>query len=120
MNISRKILRSLILNEIRSSLKNLNRLAESDLILKMISGKDPEEIADSISKIKNLDDMILAALQDEEGFKDAISELDEEKSDMLVNVLGQLRASLAPSTFNKLKELIIDGNLDLKDSLSSM
>ena len=120
MNISRKILRSLILSEVRSSLKNLNRLAESELISKMISGKDPAEIADSISKIKNLDDMVLSALKDEEGFKDAISELDEEKSDLLVNVMGQLRASLAPSTFNKLKELIIDGNLDLKDKMSSM
>ena len=120
MHISRKILRSLILREIKSSLSNLNRLVESALVSKMISGKDPAEIASGISKIKDLDGMILNALKDKSGFKSAMSKLDDEQSNLLVSVLGQLRGSLAPSTFTKLKKEIIEANPDLKDKMSAM
>jgi len=120
MTISRKILRSLILREIKASLGNLGALLESDLISKMISGKDAKEIASKISDIKNLDALVLQALKNEKGFKAAVSSLDEEKSKLLVGVLGQLRGSLASSTFNRLKDLVSDANPELKDSMSSM
>ena len=120
MIMSRKLLRSLILREAKASLGNLGALLESDLISKMISGKDAKEIASKISDIKNLDSLVLQALKNEKSFKDAISSLDEEKSKLLVGVLGQLRGSLTSSTFNRLKGLISDANPDLKNSMSSM
>ena len=110
----------MILREIKSSLNGLDRLLESEIISKMISGKDPSDIANSISKIKNLDGVILKAIKDGKDFKSVISKLDDEKSTMLIDVMGQLRGSLAPSTFTRLKKEIIEANPKLKDKMSAM
>ena len=106
MLVSRKIIKRLVLREIRSIMGNKNLVFESDLLDNLVDGEDADSIVEKIKKIKNVENIILIALKDTSGqtaFRDAILKLDDEKKQLVLDVFGKLRGILTPSTFEKLK-----------------
>jgi hypothetical protein len=104
MNISRIILRKMIVREVKNILTNPQTLYESDFVSKLTSGENIDSIMATIQKLGNdLDDIVIDSIKDnEETIKVAVSNLDEKKRDLLVDVLGILRGSLRSSTFTRL------------------
>ena len=117
MNISRKILRAVILNEIKRVLSN-DHLIEG--LIDRLAAADSDEIDSIIQSAKDqageeyLDSIIRSSVN-VEGFAENISEIDDEA---LIAVFGKVRGSLTGSAIKILKDSLITAKPSLKGKLS--
>ena len=104
MKISRIILRKMIIREVRNILTNPERLYESDFISKLTSGKNVDSVMKTVQSLgSDLDSIVLDSIRaNKNKIAPAVERLDDEKMSLLINVVGQLRGALRPSTFQKL------------------
>ncbi|MAF25696.1 hypothetical protein CL634_09020 [bacterium] len=119
MRLSRLLLRKLILSEIKSVLSDKNKL---NLIFGLLSSDD---IIGKIEKIKKdydvsiLDDIInLETLEKDVSL--LLSKLEDVEDSKLAELLGQIRNSITPSTFNRIKEIMVKERPSLSDLTQSM
>jgi len=104
MNISRIILRKMVIREVKNILTNPQRLYESDFISKLTSGKNVDSVMKTIQSLgPDLDSIVLDSIRaNKNKIRPAVEKLDEEKRRLLIKVVGQLRGALRPSTFQSL------------------
>ncbi len=103
----------MIIKEARRVLSN--DVLFENILLNILSSDDIEKEIGSVksqNKVAILDDLVELP-----EFEKRLSYLDNDK---IVTLLSKIRGSVSASTFNKIKDTIVDHKPELKDELESM
>ena len=112
MKITRSIIRKIILREVRKVSEDPSRLQG---LVTSLSGMSVKEMLDSIGETEIVD-YVEAISSDEDAIRDIWSNLDDTQKQNLVDFLGQVRGSIQPSLYTKIKDTL--SNIDSKIKLA--
>tara|TARA_E500000331_G_C17224854_1_gene699832 strand:- start:517 stop:858 length:342 start_codon:yes stop_codon:yes gene_type:complete len=113
MKIIRTHLRKIILKEAKRVLSN--DIVFENILLNLLDSEDIDtdiEKVMSSRKVEILDDLL-----ELEEFKSRLKSLDSEK---VLELLSKLRGSVSASTFNRIKEIVIENKPEIEDQLLKM
>ena len=101
-------------------IKEAKRVLSSDILFEniLLNLLDSEDIDNRIESIKSKNDVsILDDLIELPEFEKRLEDLDDDK---VISLLSKIRGAVTASTFNRLRDVVLNTKPELEDSLQSM